>query len=281
MSTQISGITILNLIRKKSKLLALVGITSFILSAGVSLILPVYYKSTSTLYPYNPEAYDPRSVWRSNNPYGSSADADRIIAIAKSREVLNYIAEKYNLMHHYGIDPTDKLVKVTLTSTFEGNLSIVENDLSAIEISFFDTDPDTAAMIVNDIVHKTDEINKKPLIDISQKLFEATEKLIREKYNGIDSIQKILDVINFNKNYTRSEIITSELLHAVTDLNSARNNMNLIQKDFSTMNVIERAEPVAKKAKPQRLLIVLVSVALAEVMAVLVLLLVALKREEI
>ncbi|ABG59441.1 hypothetical protein [Cytophaga hutchinsonii] len=281
MTNKISGIAILNLIIKNGKLLTVVGITSLILSLAVSFMMPVYYKSTSIVYAYNPEAYDPRNIWDSKNPYGSSADADRIMAIAQSREVQNYITEKYDLMKHYDIDPTHWRAKVDLTNKFQGNLNIVENDLSAIEISFLDENADTAAMIVNDIVAKTDEINKKPLLEFSKKLFESSEKILNERYSGIDSIQKIINVLHFDKNFSRSEVITSELLQTITELNSARKNLDLIKQDFSTMNIIERAEPIAKKAKPQKLVIIITSVIIAEVTAILILLLSALKKNEI
>ena len=223
----------------------------------MAFLLPVYYKSTSIIYPYNPEAYDPRNVQNAVNPYGSPMDGDRIMAVAESRDVKLYIIEKYNLMDRYRIDSLDRLSKVNVLEKFSDNLVVKENSLSAIEISFYDQNPDTAALIVNDIVSKVDEINKKPLLEISQKIFITSQKVIQEKYKGIDSIQNIIELIDFKNNFTRSEIISSELLHAIIELNTAQRNLDLIKQNFTTMNIIEKAEPVFKKARPQRTLIVL------------------------
>jgi hypothetical protein len=257
MKKNITGLDILNLIIEKRKLFIITGSSALVISLIVAFLLPVYYKSTCILYPYNPEAYDPRNINNATNPYGSAMDGDRIMSVAASRDVQMYIIKKYNLMKRYDIDSSKRLAKVNLLEEYNQNLTIRENDLSAIEISFMDQDMDTAAMIVNDIVYKVDQINKRPLLEMSQKIFLTSEKLIREKYNGIDSIQEIIDATDFKNNFTRSEIISSELLHAIVELNTAQRNLDLIKQNFSTMNIIERAEPVAKKAKPQRISIII------------------------
>jgi uncharacterized protein involved in exopolysaccharide biosynthesis len=260
MKKELTGLDIINIVIKKRNIFFITGLVSLIVSAAVALLLPVYYKSTSIVYPYNPEAYDPRNMSNAINPYGSPMDGDRIMAVAESRDVQLYIIEKYHMMDRYKIDKSDKLSKVYALEKFSENLVVKENSLSAIEITFYDQDPDTAALIVNDIVSKVDEINKKPLLEISQKIFTTSQKLIQEKYKGIDSIQDIIELIDFKNNFTRSEIISSELLHAIIELNTAQKNLDLIKQNFTTMNIIEKAEPVFKKAKPQRTLIVIGSI---------------------
>jgi hypothetical protein len=256
MKKELTGLDIINVIIQKRKIFFITGLTALVVSIIVSFLLPIYYKSTSIIYPYNPEAYDPRNVQNAVNPYGSAMDGDRIMAVAESRDVKLYIIDKYNMMDRYKIDSLDRLSKVRVLEKFSDNLVVKENSLSAIEISFYDIDPDTAALIVNDIVSKADEINKKPLLEISQKIFITSQKVIQEKYEGIDSIQNIIELIDFKNNFTRSEIISSELLHAIIELNTAQRNLDLIKQNFTTMNIIEKAEPVFKKARPQRILIV-------------------------
>jgi capsular polysaccharide biosynthesis protein len=257
MKHELTGLDILNIVIRKRKIFYIAGLLSIVISTAVAFLLPVYYKSTSVVYPYNPEAYDPRNIRNATNPYGSTLDGDRIMAVAESRDVKMFIIKKYNMMNRYKIDSTNKLAKVKLLEKFSDNLVVRENDLSAIEISFYDPSPDTAALIVNDIITLVDDINKKPLLEISQKIFLTSEQLINEKYHGIDTIQEIIEAVDFQNKFTRSEIIASELLEAILELNTARKNLDLIKQNFSTMNIIERAEPIAKKARPQRLLIVL------------------------
>ncbi len=260
MKKTLTLLDIIRLITKNTRLYLLTGGIALILSVIISLSLPVYYKSTCILYPFNPEAYDPRNVHQATNPYGSTFDGDRIMALAESREVMNSIVKKYNLMDRYKIDKSDPIADVKVREKLDGNLIISENGFSAIEISAFDTHPDTAAMIVNDIVAKIDELNKKPLIEINQKIFESYEQVVTYKYSGIDSLQQIYHDKGNNNEKGNSDIYAIELVATMTDLKSARNNVELIKRDFSTLNIIQSAEPVAKKAKPERSVIVIISV---------------------
>jgi len=110
------------------------------------------------------------------------------------------------------------------------------------------------------MVAKIDGMNKKPLVEISQKIFESYEKVIVDKYNGIDSIQK---ATGFKSDDSRSAIMSLELLRTITDLNTARKNLELVKSDFSTLNIIQPAESIAKKAYPKRLNIIAASVAIS------------------
>jgi uncharacterized protein involved in exopolysaccharide biosynthesis len=261
----------IRLVIKNKKLFILVGGSVFVISIIVSLLLPVYYKSTCILYPFNPEAYDPRNVDKAATPYGSSFDGDRIMALAESRDIQRYIIDKYHLTDRYEIDKSDIMADIKVREQFVGNLKVVENEYSAIEISFLDKNPDTAAIIVNDMVAKIDDLNKKPLVEISQKIFESYEKVIAEKYKGVDSIQKVMANANSKNNTSGSDIMSLELLRTITDLNTARKSLELIKGDFSTLNIIQPAESIAKKAYPKRANIVVASVAIALFLTFLVL----------
>jgi hypothetical protein len=269
----------IRLVIKNKKLFIITGCSVFIISIIISLMLPVYYKSTCILYPFNPEAYDPRNVDKAATPYGSSFDGDRIMALAESRDIQRYIIEKYNLTERYKIDKSDVMADIKVREQFVGNLKVVENEFSAIEISFLDKNPDTAAFIVNDMVAKIDNLNKKPLVEISQKIFESYEKVVKEKYNGIDSLQKIM--YKGNNKTDPSDIMSLEMLRAVTDLNTARKSLELIKSDFSTLNIIQPAESIAKKAYPKRLYIVVVSVTISLFLTFLVLITIELYKRSV
>jgi len=261
----------IRLVIKNKKLFILIGSSVFIVSIVVSFLLPVYYKSTCILYPFNPEAYDPRNVDKATTPYGSTFDGDRIMALAESRDIQRYIINKYNLIDRYAIDKSDVMADIQVREQFIGNLKIIENEYSAIEISFMDKNPDTSAIIVNDMVAKIDDLNKKPLVEISQKIFESYEKVIAEKYKGIDSIKQVMENTKNTNAVSGSEIMSLELLNAATELNNARKTLELIKGNFSTLNIIQPAESIAKKAYPKRANIVVASVAIALFLTFLVL----------
>lgn len=272
MKRELTIIDIIRLFTKNKKVFLITGSAALILSIIISLLLPIYYKSTCILYPLNPEAYDPRNVDKAATPYGTTFDGDRIMALAESREVQNAIVKKYNLLSRYKIDSTDVIADVKVREKLASNMSISENSFSAIEISVFDVNPDTAAMMVNDIVAKVDELNKKPLIEINRKIFESYEQIVAEKYQDIDSLQQAFDKVEIKSAKNRSDIFSMEMVSSMSDLKSARKSLELIKSDFSSINIIQPAEAVAKKAKPQRAIIVLVSVFATFVLTFLILL---------
>jgi len=260
MKKDFTVLDILRLITQNLKLFLITGTFALVLSIIISLTLPIYYKSTCILYPLNPEAYDPRNVDKAATPYGTTFDGDRIMALAESREVQNSIIKKYNLLDRYHIDKTDPIADFKVREKLTSNLNISENQFSAIEISIFDVNPDTAALMVNDIVAKVDELNKRPLIEINRKIFESYEQIVAEKYQDVDSLQQAFDKVEVKSAKNRSDIFSMEMVSSMSDLKSARKSLELIKSDFSSINIIQPAEPVAKKAKPQRAIIVLISV---------------------
>jgi capsular polysaccharide biosynthesis protein len=260
MKKEFTFIDLIQLILKKKLLFILIGSSVFVISIIISFQLTVYYKSTCILYPFNPEAYDPRNIDKATTPYGTGFDGDRIMALAESREIQKYIIDKYYLTERYKIDKNDVMADIKVREQFAGNLTISENQFSAIEISLLDVNADTAALIVNDMVAKIDDLNKKPLVDMNTKIFESYEKVILEKYNGIDSIQKLVRALNKNSKESRSDYFTLETIKTITDLNTARKSLELIKNNFSTLNIIQPAEAIYKKAYPKRLNIVLISV---------------------
>lgn len=272
MKKEYNIIDLIQLLLKNKFIFLIMGISSLIISIVVSYNLPVYYKSTSILYPYNPEAYDPRNIDRATSPYGSSFDGDRIMAIAESRDIHHYIIDKYDLIKRYNIDKKDVMADVKVREIFNENLSISENQYSAIEISLMDFNPDTAAIIVNDIVSKIDDLNKKPLLEMNKKIFETNERVINEKYNGIDSIQKLKTRIYNNTNVQQTDILVLEAMNVLSELNTSRKRLELIKNNLTTINVIQHAEAINKKASPKRLIIIVISVTISLFITFLVLL---------
>lgn len=251
---------LIRLVIKKGKLLGILTFGAAAISALIAFILPVYYASTAIVYPYSPKSYDPRMLFGSNMElFGNGEDADRVLSIANSGEVAYYIISKYRLMERYGIDSTDRFKDIKVTKEFQQNLSIRENDKGAIEITMLDRTPDTAAIIVNDIIDKIDEINKRPVLEANKKQFETYFNLMKERYNGLDSLSIILSEARKRSAKGESELITAEMFSTYNKLKESRVNLELLGDDFKTLNIIERAYPVIKKAKPVRSLIVAVA----------------------
>ena len=95
----------------RKHVLIVVGIAA-IGSVIVSLLLPVYYKATTTFYPANPSLKSPIYLYGDAtevlSPFGAEDDLDRMLSFAESKELTDYIIKKFDLYKVYRIDSTEK-----------------------------------------------------------------------------------------------------------------------------------------------------------------------------
>ena len=254
----INFITLLDIIKKGKKYFLIVFLVTFVLSAVISFLLPVYYASTTVLFPLNPKSYDPRSKFSSNMEiYGTVEDVNRTIALAESGIIRDHIKEKYNLAKHYDIDPSDIKNAGLLEKEYSANLEVKETNKGAIKIIFYDKNADTAAAIVNEIVSTINTINKKVIEDAIVKQYATYQKVLVEKYSGLDSLDKILSGMRaVDKNDPNREVNSMEMFHAYTRMKETEMSLQSIRDDAQTLLVIEKAVPNWKKEKPKRMIIV-------------------------
>ncbi len=162
------------------KVVALAAIGSVV----VSLLMPTYYKSTTTFYAASQDLFKPEQLFggadKDLNYYGTDADIDRLLTIANSHELLDYLVAKYKLYEHYDIDSTGTKAKAKMRKRFFKQYNVLKTKYDAIELSVEDVDPIWAAQIANDARNKIDEI--------AQKLIKGSQ------YQLIESIK--IDIVN-------------------------------------------------------------------------------------
>jgi len=101
--------------------IAIVCLIAGLLSVGLSLLKPNYFKSTVVFLAANPYMIDRSNIFSKTpgeNPvfmFGSSREIDRLLSIGQSQPLINYIINKYQLIKHYEIDESDPLASFELT----------------------------------------------------------------------------------------------------------------------------------------------------------------------
>jgi len=283
--TQTEGIKILLLLYKWRKViiifcsLAIVAVSIF---SGPSFISP-QYKSELVLYP--PGTNSNKVLLEKYSGFGSDKEIDEQIQILKSNIVRDSIIKKYDLISRYNIDP---LKHYKLNKEFEDNVQIDRTRYNSISVTVFDTDPDTAAMIANDIVRIGDEVKADILrrslnealncfvLDFNKKLseFDRLEQSNSNRKNGIlientiPNHQMIIDnmkqQIESRKRINPkdhilpydSEIILNQLGGIQIQYEDAASNLN---NNFPTVYIISPAEVSDRKAYPQRALMVVIT----------------------
>ena len=148
------------------------------------------YKSTVTVFPTTtnslskallPQQFSSRG--QDIMEFGEEEQAEQLLQILNSDQIRDRIIKKYNLVDHYHIDTTGKYVRTELYKTFESNIEYRRTEFMSVEINVMDTDPDTAAMIANDISNLLDEVKNR----IQRERAEKGLKIIEQEYTTLKS----------------------------------------------------------------------------------------------
>ncbi len=170
-----------------------------ILSVIITLLLPVYYKATTTFYAASPTLQSPAVIFGDGNQklefYGESEDMDRVIQCANSNELLEFMVRKFNLYEHYDIDTSNIKAPYKMGTKFFGLFNIEKNDLGAIELSIEDQDRLKVADMANSARNRINEIANGLIRQSQVEIINSYTKQIQEKQKTLavlsDSISAI------------------------------------------------------------------------------------------
>ena len=195
------SVNLLVFLYKNRKKLIAITLIGAILTAGASLMLDNKYKGLVVLYP---SATNSISKALLSDTYGGKADilefgeeeqAEQLLQILNSAAIRDEIIKKYDLMSHYEIDSTDEFKRTKLFKEYEENINFRRNEYMAVEIEVFDTDPQIAAKIANNISLLLDSV--KTVIHKSRALkgFQIVEKQYKKLKTEILAMEDSLSVI--------------------------------------------------------------------------------------
>ncbi len=131
-----------------------------VLSAGITLILPKWYKATASILPPGSGSGIFGALSSSLNSFGfgslldgASDGSNRLIAIAKSRTMLEMINSRFNLEEHYKAKYKDDALKL-----LGKKLVVSTGREDEITVTFYDKDQDIVAPVVNFLIEKLDSL---------------------------------------------------------------------------------------------------------------------------
>lgn len=184
---------------------AIAGILTYIFT-GPAFVTPLY-KANVIFYPTSNVNLstsiltEPGTQGYGLLQFGSDEDAEQLLQILKSDEMKNNIIYKYELAGHYGLDTSKKVSMLGLRTLFSKNLEVKQTEFKAIEVVFFDKDPQLAADIANYIAAYADfqknaiqKVKAKEALSIIQKEYTKQKELM-------DSIDQTLMALRQNGIY--------------------------------------------------------------------------------
>lgn len=219
------------------KIIILTCVATFVGACIVVLLLPVYYKSTTIFYAANPDLSSPELLFgkSSEKPktYGQEVDRDRILSIALSRELTEFMVDSFHLYEHYDIDPDARLAAFKVSEEFSDNFEVVKTKYDAIELSIEDTDKELATNMVNAARERIAYLGQKLIKDSQAKVMATLAGNISEKEKQLtalnDSIQRMRQQYGVYNTLAQSENLADLVAKAESKLNNAQAKAEALQ----------------------------------------------------
>lgn len=244
-----------------------ITVLGIITSVLVTLfVMKPYYQSFALVYPTNQSAADRSALFSfegntvvdGSSYYGTKHDANRILTIANSSLLINYVIKEYDLINHYE-NQGKKFPNSDTYEEFLKNFTVYKTDKDAVRINLIDTDKDLAAKIVNDIVSTIEYETSKPIKANKEKLkvsfetnLKAKEKELAAKSTALTGMKTgtiAYDLARDEYNVVKDEY--KELKQLTEQYAIAA------EQEMPGIEIIEKAYPAERKIKPVRSKIVI------------------------
>jgi LPS O-antigen subunit length determinant protein (WzzB/FepE family) len=283
-----SLIGLLNVLIRWKKPIAALTTISVIAAIAVSLLMNDEFESVAVFYPVNPAMTDRQMLFNEKGTdqyidyFGSKNDINRMISIAYSASVIDFLLNEYNLHERYRIDTTEKLWQYKTRTELLSKYSVKKSELGAIEVTIVDEDRLLAAEMANKVVELVDKLSKEIIMRNKMKVLDIYKAKYDEKESEVHTMADSLSVMRIKYAIEELEspdgqivmvkgnnvqmvevfkILLRRHMNAIKDLNVIttiyEQHLATLKDDVSAVYIVEQAYPAEKKVKPMRSLIVL------------------------
>ncbi len=206
-------------------------------AAIISLILPVYYKSTTIFYAASPDLAVPEAIFGTSaeapDYYGTENDIDRILSIANSGQLVAFMVDSFDLYERYDIDPKSPRGPYYVALEFESHFDVVKTKYDAIELSIEDEDKETAAKMTNAARNFINDLAQRLIKESQAKTVRTFEENIKQKEADMkmmnDSMQHIRLRYGGYTTKAQSENLSELIATGEAKLNQSRARMGSLR----------------------------------------------------
>lgn len=217
-------------------------------TAAISLLLGNYYESTTTFYANSMDQAKPGQIFGTSTKdvdfYGNDRDNDRLLTIAESNELSNYMIEAFDLYTHYDIDPTKEKAAFNVRQKFNKYYTVIKTKRDAIELSIEDVDKGLAAKMVNTARNKIDELAVAIVKGQLQNLKFSLEKNINEKAGALkvtgDSINALRTRYGVYNTESQGEVFATQILNAEAQMARQTAKFNSLKATGSPKDTLNK-----------------------------------------
>ena len=241
MQQQDSLLDIISVMWKWRKHILSVTILAIIGAVIISLLLPNYFTASTTFYAASEDLAKPNPVGeldRNRRYYGNDTDIDRLLSIAKSSDVRNYLTEEFKLYQHYAIDPSSKDAEHKLGLRLKKLYNVKKTALDAIELSVEDKDPKMSASLANAARNKIDQLSQTTVKQSQAQLLKTLKGKIDSDAESLNALSDSLTSIRTQYNVYDLEGQVQVLIEQLSLAKSKgqTSNAQRLQKQIDNFN---------------------------------------------
>lgn len=196
----------------------------------ISLLLANYYKAETRFLALSPDQYTPEAIFGLTNSktyfYGNMNDIDRVMAIAESNELADYLIETHGLYEHYDIDPDHERAVSKIRGHFFDLYEVTKTPRDAVMLEVEDKDPELAAVLANSARDRIDYLSKEIYREYLRKTIEVMQGEVDGKQQYLDgftdSLRKIRETYEIYDLNTQMELLSTKSNQARQGILGAR-----------------------------------------------------------
>ena len=179
--------------------LIIVGLISLLSSSIISFMIEEKFESTAALYPTKTSSVNISSDIsedQSISKFGEDEEAEQMLQILESSSVRIKVTEKFNLLEHYDIDLNSKFKNTKLKEEYLENINFKRNNNGAVLITVLDKNPDTAALIANEITSLFDNIKNDMIHERAREDFIIKKNKLKKITSQIQDLKDTLSKLS-------------------------------------------------------------------------------------
>ncbi len=178
-------------------ILAIAALCAVIFSSP-HFITPLY-KSTVVLYPTSSNSISKvliSTTYQSEKDimnFGEDEQTEQMLQVLNSNKVRDKVIDRFDLMHHYKISPSQKYPITKLNKLYDNRIRFNRTEYNAVKITVLDPDAEMAAQMANDIAEIFDSTMNQMQKEVATEAFIIVE----EEYNSlVDEMNRLEDSLN-------------------------------------------------------------------------------------
>lgn len=175
------------------------------------IVKPTY---TSTAYVY------PSSL----ATYGQESQAEQLLQFLESDEIQLYLIKKLNLAKHYRIDTTKENYLYKLKTIVSSKIKVTKTKYESIEIKASDFNPDTAKLLVTEIIDGVNWLIEKEHKEKYSETVKNSLIYLEHKKHLVDSTQNLLNELNKKYEYLNVGIQLKDVVKNQYKMQSGNSN---------------------------------------------------------